>query len=113
MVESVQLKAKDSRALEEFVTRVRRELGEQVAGIRLFGSKARGDDTGESDIDVLVVTTEESVSLEDIVVDIAFDVNVKHDVYISPRVVGRAILDDPVWKITPFLRAIAREGIPL
>ena len=51
---------------------------------------------------------------EDRVLDIAFDVNLKHDVYISPRVIDRfSTLSDPVWSITPFLRVIAKEGIPL
>lgn len=47
------------------------------------------------------------------VLDIALEVNLKHEVYISPRVLGRAILADPVWSIAPFLQAIAKEGIPL
>ena len=51
--------------------------------------------------------------MEDQVLDIAFDTNLKHEVYISPHVIDRATLADPVWSITPFLRAIAKEGIPL
>jgi hypothetical protein len=43
----------------------------------------------------------------------AFDVNFKHEVYISPRVVDRSILSDPVWSVTPFLQALAKEGIAL
>jgi hypothetical protein len=45
--------------------------------------------------------------------DIAFDTNLKHEVYISPRVIDRATLADPVWRVTPFLKAIVKEGIPL
>jgi predicted nucleotidyltransferase len=113
MAKAVKLKAKDSKALKEFLRELRSRLGEKLIEVKLFGSKARGEDTKESDIDVLVVVSEATVQIEDSILDIAFDLNLKHEVYISPRVVDPAILSDPVWKITPFLQNISREGIPL
>ena len=80
--------------------------------MRLFGSKAAGRDVPDSDIDILVVVRAASVAVEDQVLAIAFEVNLTHDVYISPRVIARATLDDPVWRITPFLRA-ALAGVPV
>ena len=113
MTRPVKLKAKDAAALEEFLRSVRSALGENLIEAKLFGSKATGKDQPDSDIDVLVVVNRNGVKTEDRVLDIAFDVNVKHDVYISPRVIDRSTLSDPVWSITPFLRAIAKEGIAL
>ena len=113
MSKRVKLKSKDAAALEEFLRGVRSALGENLIEAKLFGSKATGKDQPDSDIDVLVVVNRNGVETEDRVLDIAFDVNVKHDVYISPRVIDRATLSDPVWSITPFLRAIAKEGIAL
>jgi predicted nucleotidyltransferase len=109
----VKLKAKDAAALEEFVERLRVVLRDNLVEVKLFGSKATGKDQLESDIDVLVAVEKGGVEIEDQMVDIAFDTNVKHEVYISPRVIDRATLADPVWSITPFLKAIAKEGIPL
>jgi predicted nucleotidyltransferase len=102
-------------ALQEFVTRLRQALPQNVLEIRLFGSEARGDATAESDIDVFVVVQPDSdrVRLEDAIIDIAFDVNVSFGVYISPRVVTTAIVNDPVRRETPFYKNVAREGIPL
>lgn len=113
MERALHLKPKDAEALREFAQRVRESLGAKVLAMSLFGSKVTGRDTPESDIDVLVVVEEASGQVEDRVLDIAFDVNLEHEVYLSPRVVARATLEDPVWKITPFLQAIAKEGIPL
>ena len=113
MERTIHLKPKDAEALREFTRRVREALGEKVLAMSLFGSKATGRDTPESDIDVLVVVEEASARVEDRVLDIAFDINLEHEVYLSPRVIARATLEDPVWKITPFLQAIAKEGIPL
>ena len=109
----VKLKSNDAAALEEFLRSLRSALGENLLEAKLFGSKATGRDQPDSDIDVLVVVDQNGVEIEDRVLDIAFDVNLKHDVYISPRVIDRSILSDPVWSITPFLRAIAKEGISL
>jgi predicted nucleotidyltransferase len=113
MTKRAKLKSKDAAALEEFLHKVRAALGNNLVGAKLFGSKATGRDQPDSDIDVLVVVDQSSVETEDKVLDIAFDVNLKNDVYISPRVIDRSILVDPVWSITPFLQAIAKEGIPL
>ena len=102
-------------ALTEFVKRLRHALSANVVDVRLFGSQARGEATPESDIDVLVVVQPESerTALEDRAIDIAFDVNLEFNVYISPRVVTPGILNDPVWRETPFIRNVAGESIPL
>lgn len=113
MSKPLNLKPKDAAALRDFAQRVRATLGGKLLALTLFGSKAAGRDEPDSDIDVLVLVDEESVELEDQVLDAAFEVNLAHDVYISPRVIARAVLEHPVWRITPFLEAVMREGISL
>lgn len=110
---ALRLKSQDSEALKDFLGRLQSALRHKLIEVKLFGSKARGEDAPDSDIDVLVVVNEAGVEIEDQVLDIAFEVNLDHEVYISPRVIDHAILDDPVWKITPFLKAIDKEGIAL
>jgi predicted nucleotidyltransferase len=80
-----------------------------------LGSEARGEAGPDSDLDVLVVVQPdaERVALEDRIIDIAFDVNLEFGVYISPRVVTLGILNDPVWRETPFLKNVVRESVPL
>lgn len=41
--------------VEGFCTRVRDAYGERIRDLRLFGSKVRGDDHEESDVDLLVL----------------------------------------------------------
>lgn len=113
MSPNLNLSSRDAGALRDFTHRIRAVFGERAASLKLFGSKAAGRDTLESDIDVCVFLKEASVQDEDLILDIAFEVNLRHDVYISPRVLDPAVLIDPVWKITPFLQKIEKEGLSL
>jgi predicted nucleotidyltransferase len=103
----------ESEALREFSARIRAALGSNLRELRLFGSKARGDSPPDSDLDVLVVVTDDRVRAEDLAIDIAFDINVASDLSISPRVVTAGSLTDPVWRTTLFVQTVTREGVAL
>ena len=45
----------ERRVVAEFASRVRARFGDRLARVALFGSRARGDVTEESDIDLLVL----------------------------------------------------------
>lgn len=113
MTRQAQLAARDADAVREFAERVRAVLGPELVALKLFGSKATGNEAPDSDIDILVVVEQAPGEVRDRIIDVAFDVNLAHGVYISPRVVARVVLDDPVWKLTSFLQAVERDGIPL
>ena len=49
------LSAAERRIVAEFARRVRARFGDRMARVVLFGSRARGDVTEESDIDLLVL----------------------------------------------------------
>lgn len=58
-VDGALLNAAERRTPERFVERLRSELGDDLQGVWLYGSRARRAHTGpESDVDVLVVTTD-------------------------------------------------------
>ncbi len=49
------LRENERAALEELRDRLRERFGERLVKLKLFGSKARGEDDQESDLDVAVV----------------------------------------------------------
>ena len=103
--------ARDQEAIRDFKSRLQRVLGDRLLAIKVFGSKVEGRATRASDIDLLVLVKRHSDRLEDQVIDTAFDVNVAHGVYISPRVIAAATFRHPIWKHTPFLRHVSRASV--
>ncbi len=104
-------KKKDKEAVEEFCSIVREKLGRNVKSIKLFGSKASGKDTPGSDIDLFIVVSEKTPEAEEAILNAAFEIDLKYDVYVSPRVVPHSVMKDPLWKATPFLKNVRREGV--
>jgi len=113
MSKKLSLNPKDRRAIENFRHQVVRLLGDNLLQIALFGSKATGQDTQDSDIDILILVKHLEVNLKNQILDIAFDINLKHEVYISPRMIAFSTFNDPVWSKTPFIRGLRALSLPL
>jgi predicted nucleotidyltransferase len=103
----------EQKAINEFTTEIRNYLGDNIVSIKLFGSKARGNSEPDSDIDIYVLVNKISLEQREHIFDITFQINLKYDVYISPRVVCMETYKNPVFRLTPFIQSIEREGIPL
>ena len=106
-------KKKERLAVKEFCEKTRKKLGKTIKGIKLFGSKATDKDVAGSDIDLFVIVARKNRKVEETIMDIAFHLDLKYDVYISPRVISESILRHPLWKTTHFIREIEARGIPL
>ena len=100
----------DRRAISDVVTAiVNRWPVEQIV---LFGSKARGDDDPESDIDLLVITSDEPPSGEETVMqEVAWNAGINHG-----KAVQLVIRSHERWwhgidQATPLRRQIDHDGI--
>ncbi|MDQ7827266.1 MAG: nucleotidyltransferase domain-containing protein [Candidatus Eremiobacteraeota bacterium] len=112
-MEALKLSPSEKDALRQFKTRAESSLGGHLVKILLFGSKARGDASEESDIDLMVVLNDDDPALEDLILDIAYEVNLAHEFYLSPKVITLKSLEDRTWRATPFIKAIEKESIEL
>ena len=102
-LESTPLEVREKMAIEEAVA-ILKERFELEAAI-LFGSKARGDDDRYSDVDLLLITRRSLHWREEkAVVELLFDLGMKHGVIFSPLFVsseewnGGRFTDFPVYK---------------
>jgi predicted nucleotidyltransferase len=97
--------------LEQFKATLKQTLGDQFVELMLFGSKARGDDRPDSDIDVLVIVTTDDWRICDIVYDIVTDIFLQTDISISPKVISKKFLEQLQEEDTFFFRNISRDAI--
>lgn len=84
-----------------------------VQDIRLFGSRARGTGSAESDLDLFIVVPKLDWKIEKAIYTLCFELSLKYDLLIAPTVYSQAELEDPLIQATPFCQAIQREGLPL
>lgn len=81
---------------------------DDIVKIILFGSVARGDDTEESDIDILIITTN-SDELSDEINSAAVDIILKKDEFISPHVMSEEHFNKTIDY--PFLTNVLKECV--
>ena len=80
---------------------------------RIYGSKARGTDVPESDVDVMIVLDESSPTIESEIDDIIFEINLQYDCLIVAVYYSREELEDGPFDESPLYKAIQREGVRL
>ncbi|MGD8717929.1 MAG: nucleotidyltransferase domain-containing protein [Candidatus Zixiibacteriota bacterium] len=77
------------RAVLAFARRAREELGDHIVHIILYGSRARGDYTEESDIDVLVVVRDiDARDADDRIFPFAYEMLDEYEELLFPHVVS-------------------------
>ncbi len=96
----IPLQDNDRRAVKAAGTALRSRL--PVRDIILFGSKARGEDDPESDIDLLVLT-DRAVSREEqrLVIDLLFPIELEYELVFSTLEIPVAEWDHGVYQVLP------------
>jgi len=105
------LETREKVALTQFKSELKRVLSVQLIEMKLFGSKARGDDRPDSDMDVLVIVASDDWHIRDTVYDVATDILLQTDLCISPKVIGKDKFDRLRKEGTGFIHNISREAI--
>lgn len=100
-------------ALSAFKSELVSVLHDPELQVTLFGSKARGDDRAESDVDVLVVVSSTDWRVTDHVYALATRILLDTGVLISPKVVARNRYREMVGREAPFAMSVVREGVPV
>jgi uncharacterized protein (UPF0332 family) len=97
-------------AVREFTSRLRRVLGDKIAGIHLYGSLAKGVAGVESDIDLLIVYKGiERSKLLDVMSEIAFDIVCEHGELIETVPMSEEEFKQQVGR-SPFLWEVLEHG---
>jgi uncharacterized protein len=82
------LNPNEQRAIEQAVRELVLKFPAQVRFIALFGSKARGDFTSDSDIDLLIISESDDWQIRHMLRDPVYDANLDHTVFIATWIVS-------------------------
>jgi len=104
------MNANDRSVLTDFATTLRRSLPKAL--LWAFGSRARGDASDESDLDICVVVETLDRATRDLIRQVAWEVGFNHDVVIATAKFSRDTFENGPQSVSPLVQGILREGIP-
>jgi len=107
------IEMKHYAAISEFHTILKAKFGSDLQTVKVFGSVARGTAGEESDIDVWVLINEKTPAIREIINDLAFEVNLKYDVVLSPVIMSLQHYSNPLFQETLLYKNLQEEGISL
>ncbi|MBM4353227.1 MAG: nucleotidyltransferase domain-containing protein [Deltaproteobacteria bacterium] len=85
--------------------------GVPVVKLILYGSRARGDATDESDLDLMVVLESADPDFDEAVERVAWQVGFDSGIVVSTVVFTRDELEKSPLRCSPFVNTVQREGI--
>ncbi|HRI38874.1 MAG TPA: nucleotidyltransferase domain-containing protein [Nitrospira sp.] len=97
--------------LQAFKRWVEQGFPGELVRVVLFGSKARGDASAESDIDVLTVVRSQDWKLGDEIRDIGYELEIAHGVVLSIQVMGQRQYQELKARGSTFLEQVEQEGL--
>lgn len=84
--------------------------GQQIE-VKLYGSKARGKGTKDSDLDVLVIIPADDWHLSDRVYEVATDLLLESGVLISPKTISLNRFELLLEEGAPFLTNVIQDAV--
>lgn len=110
---ALKLSAKEKKAVQEFMTTVCLAYGDKIQRAALFGSKARGDATKYSDVDILLIVVDDNWKFRQPLSVMISDIALKYDVELDVRVISAAR-----WQYMERIQAglyqnISRDAVPI
>jgi predicted nucleotidyltransferase len=108
-----QLNRIEMLAIQALLERLAQTFPDQILATTLFGSKARGDDNAESDIDILVITASEDWQVARTLRQIGARVSLERDVLFNIHVIAHDRWAEMEQIRSTYWRNIQRDGIQL
>jgi predicted nucleotidyltransferase len=109
-LEQIRLEPNERAAIEAAAALLRKQL--PVGQVILFGSKARGDDHADSDIDLLSLTSRRlSWDEKEQVVPLLSPIQDQYDVFFGTIEIPEDDWYDGIYQVLPLRTEIERDGV--
>ncbi|MDR4509314.1 MAG: nucleotidyltransferase domain-containing protein [Candidatus Brocadiaceae bacterium] len=107
----MKLSQKEREIIERFKQIISKKFPDEIVEVLVFGSKARGDATKESDIDVLVITSSNNWKRGDEIREIGYGLDDEIDYKLSIQVISQEHFDYLKQNNFQFIKSIKNESI--
>jgi predicted nucleotidyltransferase len=108
----IHLSENEKLSLREIKNRLTTEF--PVEELVIFGSTARNEATPESDLDLLIITSQPlSHRHKHLISDVVCGINLIHETNISILIVDRKSWDYEFWSVLPLKQEVLRDGVAL
>lgn len=101
----------EDSVLAGFLQEIRRRLGPRVRKIILFGSRARGEATADSDYDCLIVVDAVDRQVTDCIDEVAGGILYRFSRMISAFPIRESVMHSR--RYSPLLQNVRAEGVPV
>lgn len=105
------LTSEEREIIKEFRQKIEERFPGEILGVSVFGSKARGDATKESDIDIIVVISSGDWKKGDKIREIGYELDEGIDYRLSIQVVSKYHIGYLKRNNFQFAKNIEREGV--
>ena len=103
------MQEKELKVIESFKNLVSQKV--KILELRVFGSRARGKATEESDLDVFLVVDLLNHAIEKYISDCAWEAGFPEDIIIMPVTISIDTLRNSPLRESVFIKNVYREGI--
>ena len=103
------MKTKDYEIANELKKRLSKVV--HLVDFRVFGSRARGDESEYSDMDVFIEVERLDKHLKEKIRDIVWEVGFENSLYISPLIFTWDEIENSPLKASPIIKNINKEGV--
>ena len=103
----------ERQALARFKAALQTLLGDNLLSLRVFGSRVRGEETEESDLDVLVLVKKKDRALCRRIVEESLEVDLAYEINLAPTILSADEYRQNQQYGTPFYRNVESEGVAL
>ncbi len=98
------------QALTAFLSQLQKSFSPHLEQVILFGSYSKGEALSDSDIDILIIISDEDFSLRRAIISLSAEIFLQYAVDISPKVLSLHDFELARKKNNLFIQKILSEG---